>query len=137
METTVKERLTEYLNFKRVSKSEFGRAIGVSASYVSAIRKSIDKDKLRIISEKYPDLNPSWLLYGEGEMLREAPTAQIVQGDSNTVAGRDLTTSTPAGLVDALNKALDQNVKSQEQVSKAQEQIDRLLGLLEQTQQKQ
>ena len=69
MSNTVKERLIEYLKTKKVSKSEFGRTIGVSSSYVDSIRKSIDKDKLLSIAKSYPDLNQQWLLYGIGEML--------------------------------------------------------------------
>lgn len=134
---TVIDRLNLFIEHKGLAVSAFEKAAGLSNGYVKKVKKAPSPDKCEDILKAYPDLNPSWLLYGEGEMLREAPTAQIVQGDSNTVAGRDLTTSTPAGLVDALNKALDQNARSQEQVSKAQEQIDRLLGLLEQTQQKQ
>lgn len=73
METyTVKERLEAYLEYRRVSKSEFGRSIGVSASYVSAIRKSIDKEKIKRIEEQYPDLNIDWLLYGQGKMIKGA-----------------------------------------------------------------
>ena len=54
---SVKERLEAYLEYRRISKSEFGRSIGVSTSYVSAIRKSIDKEKIKKIEAIYPDLN--------------------------------------------------------------------------------
>ena len=67
---TVKERLIEYLDFKHISKSDFGRTIGVSSAYVSSIRKSIDDEKVLRISEKYSDLNIDWLLYGKGSMLK-------------------------------------------------------------------
>ena len=65
----VKERLTEYLKVKGISKSEFGRRIGVSNAYVSSIRKSIDKDKLQSIALSFPDLNIDWLVYGNGAMM--------------------------------------------------------------------
>jgi transcriptional regulator with XRE-family HTH domain len=68
---TVKERLIEYLKSKKISKSDFGKTIGVSSSYVTSIRKSIDKDKLRSIALNFPDLNINWLLYGEGQMLKK------------------------------------------------------------------
>lgn len=73
---SVKERLIEYLDFKGISKSNFGRAIGVSSAYVTSIRKSIDDEKVLRISEKYPDLNINWLLYGEGEMLKTSTAEQ-------------------------------------------------------------
>lgn len=66
----VKERLTEFLNYKGISKTEFGRKIGVSSAYVSSIRRSIDKEKVKSIALNFPDLNIDWLLYGDGEMFR-------------------------------------------------------------------
>jgi phage repressor protein C with HTH and peptisase S24 domain len=65
----VKERLIIYLARKKISKSDFGKSIGVSNAYVTSIRKSIDKDKIKSIASNYPDLNIDWLLYGDGEML--------------------------------------------------------------------
>lgn len=69
MENTVKERLIKYLEEKRISKSEFGRAIGVSSAYVSSIRESISPDKIQSIALNYPDLNIQWLLTGDGPMI--------------------------------------------------------------------
>lgn len=67
---TVKERLIAYLDYKKVSKSDFGRSIGVSSAYVSSMRKSIDPEKLQSIAKNYPDLDTGWLMTGEGEMLK-------------------------------------------------------------------
>lgn len=69
---TIKERLEAYLNMKGISKSEFGRAIGVSAAYVNGIRKSIQPDKLEAIARQFADLNIDWLMTGNGEMTRLA-----------------------------------------------------------------
>lgn len=66
----VKERLTEFLSHKGITKTEFGRKIGVSSAYVSSIRRSIDKEKIKSIALNFPDLNIDWLLYGDGEMFR-------------------------------------------------------------------
>ena len=68
MEATVKDRLTAYLKEKGVNKSEFGRTIGVSSAFVSAIRQSISPENLGKIAAAYPDLNIEWLLTGEGSM---------------------------------------------------------------------
>lgn len=69
MESTVKERLIKYLTEKRISKTEFGRKIGVSNAYVASIRESIAPDKIQSIALNYPDLNIQWLLTGEGPMI--------------------------------------------------------------------
>lgn len=70
MEDSIKFRLIRYLERKKVSKADFGRRIGVSGAYITSMRKSIQPDKLRRIAEEFPDLNRDWLLYGEGEMLK-------------------------------------------------------------------
>lgn len=70
-ESTVKTRLLEYLRHKRISQIEFTKSIDVSSTYIGAMRKGIPATKLKKISTLYPDLNRDWLLYGEGEMLRD------------------------------------------------------------------
>ena len=69
MEDTIKARLTAYLRYKGINKSEFGRIIGVSNAYISSIRKSIQPDKAEKIASSFPDLNITWLMTGEGDML--------------------------------------------------------------------
>lgn len=80
-ENTVKERLLEYLKAKRISQSEFTRKLGVSSTYIGAMRKGIPASKMLAISELYPDLNRDWLLYGEGEMLNSdaAPASNFLR----------------------------------------------------------
>lgn len=69
MSSEVKERLLEYLHYKRLSQIDFTQSIGVSSTYIGAMRRSISDDKMLRIRDRYPDLNPDWLLYGKGEML--------------------------------------------------------------------
>ena len=70
-DSSVKSRLLEYLKYKRISQIEFTKSIDVSSTYVGAMRKGISPSKLKRITERYPDLNRDWLLYGEGTMLKE------------------------------------------------------------------
>jgi len=70
METTVKERLTRYLNANRIKAVDFCSTIGVSTAFVSSMRKSIQPDKLYLIAVNYPDLNIEWLLTGSGNMIK-------------------------------------------------------------------
>lgn len=69
METNVKERLKEFIDSINISEREFCRRIGVSSSYVMSIKKSIQPDKMQTICIQFPELNPLWLLLGQGEML--------------------------------------------------------------------
>lgn len=68
-EKTVKQRLLDYLKHKRITQKEFTEALGVSPTYIGAMRKGMPPVKMKRISELYPDLNRDWLLYGDGEML--------------------------------------------------------------------
>lgn len=77
MEETVKTRLINFLEARDISKAEFCRNIGVSGAYIAAMRKSIPPEKLKFISEHYPELNITWLLTGEGPMLVEESNARL------------------------------------------------------------
>ena len=69
MASEVKTRLLEFLHFKRISQKEFCEKIGVSPAYIGAMRKSFSDEKIKRVREFFPELNTSWLLYGEGGML--------------------------------------------------------------------
>lgn len=69
MESSVKERLKAFINYLNISEREFCRVIGVGSAYVASIKKSIKADKLEAITEHYPELNPIWLIRGQGNML--------------------------------------------------------------------
>lgn len=74
---TVKSRLYTYLSNKNIRVGQFCKSIGVSPSFVSSMRKSIQPDKIKSIALLYPDLNTTWLLTGEGEMLTESVGPRI------------------------------------------------------------
>lgn len=77
--SNVKERLSQFIKFKNMSVVEFERLIGVSNGYVSSISKSIQPDKLEIISDTNPDLSIEWLLIGRGSMLKSEQLTSIQQ----------------------------------------------------------
>ena len=65
---TDKQKIIEYLKKKDISKNKFYVKTGLSVGFLDK-GSSLGVDKLRIIIDNYPDLNHSWLLTGEGEML--------------------------------------------------------------------
>lgn len=143
MDNTIKERLTAYLKYKGINKSEFGRMVGVSNAYISSIRKSIQPDKTEKIAASFPDLNIAWLITGDGEMLKDN-VKQISHGDNSpNISGNGNNVNAASTIEKALNeiaeqrklvaKAQDQVSVAMEQVSKSQQQIDRLLSILETT----
>lgn len=71
MEETVKDRLIKFIKHSGLSKNRFEEICGLSKRYVSNISKSIQPDKLKKISNHFPELNTGWLMTGEGEMIRD------------------------------------------------------------------
>lgn len=71
---TVKERLIAFIKEKGLSQSRFEKMIGLSNGFVNNISKGIGADKLQRIVSVYPELNTTWLLTGEGEMLKKCST---------------------------------------------------------------
>ncbi|MFA6592011.1 MAG: hypothetical protein WCS67_01560 [Bacteroidales bacterium] len=81
--------------------------------------------KNKIISV-FPEIDPGWLMTGEGEMLRsEKSISQTVKGDGNT-------TNASIENKEEENNALLEALKSQQALlSKSQEHIDRLISIIE------
>lgn len=71
METSVKERLRFFIKNRGLTIKNFETSINVGNGFVNNIVSGIGADKLVKISNAYPELNTSWLLYNEGEMLRD------------------------------------------------------------------
>ena len=80
----VRDRLEYYIAHKGLSVRKFEILIGASNGYVSNIKLNITPAKQKQIQSAFPDLNMSWLLTGEGEMLRQA-SSQNITGNNNIV----------------------------------------------------
>lgn len=65
---TIKERINEFIEYKNINVNEFERSINVSKSYWRNT-KNISSEVLSTIGLVYSDLNVSWALTGQGEML--------------------------------------------------------------------
>lgn len=66
------DRLQEYLTRKNISPYIFEKSCGIANGYLSKQMKgkgSIGSEIINKIKEKYKDLNITWLLTGEGQML--------------------------------------------------------------------
>lgn len=123
----VKERLREYVKTLNISEREFCRQIGVSSSYINNIRQSIQPDKMKAIGEKFPELNPMWLLTGDGEMLQGNNINRVSGNNNNTAVagnGNRVTTNDIAGLIE-LQKGYQEMIKEKDS------QIARLISVIE------
>lgn len=74
MQDTVKERLMDFIKSQKLSINRFEQECGLSGGYVRNMRRSISPDKLGNIVTNFPELNPGWLMTGEGDMLRSGAT---------------------------------------------------------------
>lgn len=80
----VLERIKEYIDYKGISIAAFEKSIGMSnASFGKSLKsgKGIGSDKLEKILKVYTDISSSWLLTGEGTMLKNdtPPSGATVQ----------------------------------------------------------
>lgn len=71
METSVKQRLIEFIKYKDLSQRKFEQLVGLSNGFVNNISKGIGADKMLKILGVFPELNQRWLLYNEGDMLQK------------------------------------------------------------------
>lgn len=128
----VKDRIKAILDYYHLSVNEFVAQTRVKTGQavydlLSGKTKSISQSMEDKILSCFQDINRAWLLTGEGEMIK--PSAQqMLNGDNNTqIAGNNNQVHLPS----TLDKAINEIAEQRKLVAKAQEQIDRLISLLE------
>lgn len=110
------ERLKQYIDFKGISVAAFERSIGMAnASFGKSLKKqgAIGTDKLENILNIYPDISPSWLLKGEGNMILTGEVSQPTQEPAptyllNMVNEKDLTIREQAEEIGELRERIRQ-----------------------------
>lgn len=78
METTVKERIMSFISTKGISIREFEKRSGLSNGYIKSLKDSPTVSRMSMIIRAFPEINPKWLQFGEGDMFKEGET-QIVK----------------------------------------------------------
>lgn len=70
--SNIKERILYLSEIKKITKEKFFEDLGVTYGNFKgkAKEKALSSDVLAKIVAKYPDINPNWLLTGEGEMFK-------------------------------------------------------------------
>lgn len=131
----VKDRVYEFVKFKGITMRKFEEICGLSVGYVNAMRHGFGVEKLNNVLTQFPELSREWLLYGEGEMLKSANFSQNPQNirqtneNGDNIQGQNVTVqNTPQSNVDEFLAIIKQQAN---QISKSQEQIDRLISIIE------
>lgn len=66
----IKKRIRQYTEYKGFSRREFHKLINASDSFLKN-DGGFNVDYLPIIRQKCPDLNMDWIVYDDGEMIKE------------------------------------------------------------------
>ena len=82
--TNIKERILYYTDLKGLAKEKFFDNLGVTYGNFKgkAKNQALGSDVIERIITKYPEINPFWLLTGEGEMLN-------TKSEKNTIKKND------------------------------------------------
>ena len=78
MKQQVKQRVLAVMEQEQLSDAQFAEAIGISRGAVSQIKSGRSYPSLDValkILDRFPSLNPDWLLLGKGEMRRAQTNA--------------------------------------------------------------
>ena len=67
---TVKDRLLIYIKYLGIGQSKFEKLCGLSNGYINNSKGNFGSANIEDILKACDDLNRSWLLTGEGEMLK-------------------------------------------------------------------
>lgn len=144
--STAKTRLLDYLRHLGIGQQKFEKSIGMSNGWCSKSGDSIRASTLEKIQDVYPELNISWLVSGVGNMLNTPGknegtldmNAKDTTNSINTqVAGNgnhvNNTNGTPVDrFLDELAAQMEITRETQKQLDKSQEQMDRLISIIEQ-----
>jgi len=79
----IKKRVIAYLKYKKVRKETFYASTGIHASNFKSngLKSELGGEKIAKIVSTYPDLNPDWLLNGNGKMIRKIKTDEIIPSE--------------------------------------------------------
>lgn len=64
------DRILKIIELRNINKSTFYKETGLSNGFLDKV-KDVGTSKLEYILKTYPEINPAWLVTGEGEMLKK------------------------------------------------------------------
>ncbi len=96
--TSTLERIKNFIDLEGISVSAFEKVVGFSnGAFASQLknRRTIGVDKLENILNSFPQLNPSWSLTGNGDMIlddssKKSTKNQLSDSESNDLNGEGI-----------------------------------------------
>lgn len=132
----IKERIIQFIDYKNITKESFFQATGMSRSNFSGSNagSEVGGEKIVKILLTYPEINPYWLLLGQGSMTITGNGGHTQIGKTNTITRSPInnvngtTESEELGRLRKENEQLRQeNSAVKEELLKAKDEIINLL----------
>lgn len=71
-----KEKILQFIDYKGISKNKFYIKTGISNGVLDK-KSSLSMNTVEKIYSAYPEINPEWLITGEGEMIKSMSTNEL------------------------------------------------------------
>lgn len=121
----IEDKLSAFFKDKGITQEEIASKLGASQAYVNALlngKKAFGKKQAKKWNELF-GISESWLLTGQGSITNEGLVQNNLYGDN--IEGHSVTVNrTEKQFLDIIKLQADQ-------LSKSQQQIDRLLSIIE------
>lgn len=123
------ERLKQFAEYKRLTPKLFETRSGLGNGTFAKISENTRHTTLEKIFRAFPDLNTTWLLTGEGEMIVH-PT-QITHGDhSPAISGNGNRVTSAADAMAEIQWLRERLAAEQDNLRREQEQTRRLTEII-------
>ena len=90
----MKERILQFIEYKRLSKNKFYKETGLSNGILDK-QGGVSSDSLEKIYYVYPEINLDWLLTGKGEMLKKEGLVQQAHNNISSTITQHQTIHAP------------------------------------------
>lgn len=87
----LKDRVLSYIQHLGLTTQKFEQLVGLSNGAVSKMGNNTRRSTLDKISNYFPEINPNWLLTGEGRMLRSDESNATLVGNAIHAITEDTT----------------------------------------------
>lgn len=116
----MREKLLNLMKEENLTSSRLAELLGIQPSGISHILKGRNNPSLDFIQKilrRFPQVNPDWLILGEGEMYRERREPSGAQQGSRQENGGELATSTKVSAASGSSELFAAATKSTEEES--------------------